>query len=540
MRSLQVVAVATSLLIIAYCAPVIEEQKYPPASTLNGPAAVSRPIVIVSDLHMGIGKTAGQWEKLEDFRWHNALRGFLAMISQRYGDGIDLVVAGDLLELWQHPDVSCDGCNANMDLGCSVVEVERVASRVLNAHAADLRLLGEFADRGTNRVFVIPGNHDAALLLDSIWGWTRKAIGSRTGRVFRPENGVWVSDNGFVVVEHGHQIDYHVNRLDKWPVITGRCSSDDKIYVERPWGELFVQNLFNDKETIYPIIDNLMPESAGADLYIRTQGLIGSGLDLARFIAFNVSQTSLRQKMALDASDPNKADAWNVAAARSRGHRLFADTLMSDDPLRVQLLEARDQRALEIKKALDDLAGNRTELPDEAVLALCDMIKIRSQRDPNATVQLCTRDLLIGTARSILPLSRILAPHLKTRLEGYSTMRIFIYGHTHQADFDISVKPTPARTITVLNAGAFQRLTDRDRLMELAHNRNITPEKAFETLTLEDLPACYSAIMVAYDPDGIPEPELKSWHMPETGMTGELLDPCDPRCGARPPRCRAQ
>jgi len=120
-------------------------------------------------------------------------------------------------------------------------------------------------------------------------------------------------------------------------------------------------------------------------------------------------------------------------------------------------------------------------------------------------------------------------------------MRIFVYGHTHEADFDIPVKPTSTRNITVLNAGAFQRLTDRDSFMELAAKKKISPEKAFETFTLEDdLPACYSAILVTYDQDGIPEPELRSWYMQETGATGELLEPCDPRCGARPPRCRAQ
>jgi hypothetical protein len=59
---------------------------------------------------------------------------------------------------------------------------------------------------------------------------------------------------------------------------------------------------------------------------------------------------------------------------------LFADTLASDDPLRAQLLEGQDQKTQEIKKALDDLAGNRTELPDEAVLALCDMINIHATR----------------------------------------------------------------------------------------------------------------------------------------------------------------
>jgi len=541
MRRLQVFVLTTSLLLAACCTAATATQKPSSPAPLAGQASGWRPIVIISDLHMGIGTSAGRWDNLEDFRWHNALQGFLVMLGKRYGDGVDLVVAGDLFELWQHPDVNCTGCAADKNLGCSVAEVEQVVTRALKAHAADLRLLGNFADRGTNRVFVLPGNHDAALLLDTLWERISKETGSTSGRLYRTDNGVWASDNGFVVVEHGHQIDYSVNRFDKWPVITGQCPSDEKVYVERPWGELFVQDLFNAKESRYRIIDNLIPESAGADLYTRRRGLVGSSFDIARFIAFNVNQTSLRQKIALDVSDPNKADAWDLKKARARGYHLFADTLASDDPLRTQLLEGQDQQSLEIKKALDHLAGNPSELADEAVLALCDMIKIRSQRDPNTPVQLCDKSLGISAARSILPLSRILARHLKTHLESHRNMRIFVYGHTHQADFDIPVKPTPTRSITVLNAGAFQRLTDRDSFMELAAKKNISPDEAFETFTLEDdLPACYSSVLVTYDPDGVPEPGLLIWYMTETDSMGELLGPCDPRCGARPPRCRAK
>src|SRR5947199_6989910 len=90
-----------------------------------GAPAVPRPIVVISDLHFGVGKSGEEWDRLEDFRWNTALRGFLDKVSTRFGNAVDLVVAGDLLELWQHPKICCQGCGA--DLGCRVTDIEKIA-----------------------------------------------------------------------------------------------------------------------------------------------------------------------------------------------------------------------------------------------------------------------------------------------------------------------------------------------------------------------------------------------------------------------------
>src|SRR6188768_2247437 len=68
-----------------------------------------RPVVIISDLHMGLGRNAaGEFHRTEDFRWPSALRGFLSAVSKEGGVRVDLVIAGDFLELWQRPK-PCDG-----------------------------------------------------------------------------------------------------------------------------------------------------------------------------------------------------------------------------------------------------------------------------------------------------------------------------------------------------------------------------------------------------------------------------------------------
>ena len=530
--------VLTALLFLTVaCATAATEVGQPPAVSATGPGATPRPIAVVSDFHMGVGRTAGKWSNLEDFRWTNAFRAFLDAIGRQYGDGVDLVVGGDLLELWQHPTVVCSGCGP--DLGCALAEIERVSADVIAQHTPDLRALGAFADRGTNRVFVIPGNHDAAIQLDTVWQRLRDAIGSVTGRVVRVDD-AWVSPDGLVVVEHGHQIGDNPNRFRRWPAVTGECAADGGVYVDRPWGEFFVQKLFNEAEDQHPLIDNLIPESAGAGLYSRRQGVVASSVDLARFIAFTLFQTSLWQKLELNVADPSKADAWDLKVARQRGARLFADAMGPDDPLRAQLLEGATPRAVEIRESLDALSKDPAKLSDAAVLALCDQIKIRAQREPG-TRQLCSRDLFLGTARSFFPLNRVLAPHLAARLKAYPDTRIFIYGHTHEADFDIAVSPTPTRNVTAFNSGAFQRLMDQATFRQRAAAKGSAPEDAFAAFTLEaDFPACYSAILVTYDRSGVPQPALRHWLMPESEPTGEFVLPCDLRCGAGPPRCRAQ
>src|SRR5437879_5364058 len=162
----------------------------------------SRATVFISDLHMGIGRgSAGQWDPTEDFRWSAEMESFLDEISRKYENRIDLVIVGDLLELWQpREDMICTGKNA--DYGCTDAEIEAITAVVVKAHRQDLAALGAFANKGENRIYIIPGNHDAALLLDRVWKLVHKAINiDQENRVIRVKSGIWVSADGKLVAE---------------------------------------------------------------------------------------------------------------------------------------------------------------------------------------------------------------------------------------------------------------------------------------------------------------------------------------------------
>ncbi len=495
-------------------------------------SAGQRYIVVISDLHFGQGYISpGHWHPQEDFRWSKALQGFLDRISTCSNETVDLVIAGDLLELWQPP--AALACKSRGDeLGCTPKELEAIASFVVAAHADDLAALGRFADRGANFLHIVPGNHDAGLMISGTWSIVEAAIGSAKGRVKRVNDGIWVGGtDGAVVIEHGHQIGSDVNGYGKWPEITR--SYLGKEYVLRPWGERFVQRLFNDQETLYPVIDNLSPESAGARYRMADRGLWKSVSDVARFIAFNAYETSPTQ-LSQALGQPESTGEWDVYVGRAMGHRLFALSLASEDPFRKTLL-GKSTEAGKLRKELDALARDPMRLPDGEVKLLCAQLALRTKNEVVCRVRMAGALVqgLVSTREAVL------AGHLRERMkkQELSQMRVFVYGHTHQLEEASIVAVTDLRRVTVLNTGAFQRVVDEPGFLSIAAKKGWTAPEALRNMSAKDLPACYSAVVVAM---GAPIPEARTvlWNM-EEGQQGRFLDvgenPCPKiRLGAHP------
>ena len=263
-------------------------------------SAQTRPIYVISDLHMGSGQTDDcYWNHLEDFRWPRAFDGFLRQISKDHPEGVDLVIAGDMFELWQHPTVSCAKLQ-NTECGCSIEEMKQIVRDVLKGHQSEFDALGRFLTSGENRLFVIPGNHDAAFMEDDIWTLVAQAVPEGREKVERVKSGTWFSADNRIVVEHGHQHnDLDVNNYPGWPQsVTKNCADGKRFF--RPWGENFVQTLYNEKEEKLPLIDNLIPESLGIAIYSQYSSEKNTVIkDLARFAIYNLLQTSPYQKITL-------------------------------------------------------------------------------------------------------------------------------------------------------------------------------------------------------------------------------------------------
>jgi len=481
----------------------------PAAQPARDAAAAPRPVVVISDFHMGLGRRAdGQWDPKEDFRWTGALRGFLDEVTRAHGEAVDLVIAGDFLELWQPPaDIPCVGNGA--DLGCTLAEMKEIVRRVVAAHSADAAALAAFAGRGANKVHVIPGNHDSALVIPEIWRIVADAMAAPGGRVALVADGVWTSADGKVLVEHGHQIGSDVNRYADWPTVTAR--RDGQAFVVRPWGELFVQRLFNAEEEQYPIIDNLSPETAGARYRMADRGLWRSAGDVARFVAFNVFETSARQKGAALGREPDAGVPCTRAEAEALGHRLVLGALDPKDPFRIQA-EADTEEARQLRSALD---AQVKAMPDQDLQDLC-------ARQVDATT--------LGAAieSKFVPRAEVIRKHLRERLARHPDMTVFVYGHTHQLEEAWTLSVAKERAVTVLNSGAFQRLVDERGYLARVEALGLAPEEGLRRIALESLAPCYGAVVVRYD-GGEPKAETRLWHMPEAGK-GEFVSPGSRKC----------
>lgn len=511
----------------------------PPPAPFVMPATSTAPrmIVFISDLHFGLAKTPdGRWSPKEDFRWPDALKGFLDEMGRRGNDRVDLVIVGDFLDLWQPPDtIACDSSHAD-DLGCTVPEMVSIARTVIDAHRNDLALLRDFAKRGDNRLHIIPGNHDAALLLPEVWNLLSAPLDVPAGHVALVTGGFWTTPDGRVVAEHGHQVGNDVNRYEHWPVITRNRLGTT--YLDRSWGERLVYQVFNSREQTYEIIDNISPLTVGVKYLIADRGF-RSAADAARLIQFMLFETSPGQKLgSLGASRPaasrggtpppppdaNDLANWDIEDARQKiGYRLFLDALAEDDPLRAEI-EGPDATSQALRAELAARALDKTKLTDEEVRTLCDHLAFR--KAPEQCV-VPTASALIES--SLVPRRHVVGAHLDHYLRNDDRLLIFVYGHTHDFEEGWPLKVSGGGEVTVHNTGAFQRTVDEAGFLARVAQKNLAASEALRTIKLDDLPPCYSAVLVTYSASGVAESKTWRWHQKEGGI-GTLVEPGDDRC----------
>jgi UDP-2,3-diacylglucosamine pyrophosphatase LpxH len=262
--------------------------------------------VFISDLHLGLGRTeqdqkgawvVGAWHPMEDFRWQQQFDAFLSNLegrAKRTGVPIDLIILGDFLELWQTPWPPSDciynkqgkaispakakNTDVQKDWSCSEADALKRLQRVLGAHTTTLTHLKRFAESGDNRLTIVIGNHDAALIYPRIAAATLAAIGSSPERVRIASEGYWHSADGQIFAEHGHFLENDVNIYDVLPAsclaLNNRQAScgQQGVFLRRPWGEQFVQRYYNKFEETYQVIDNMTSEWYGVKLAVAEAG----------------------------------------------------------------------------------------------------------------------------------------------------------------------------------------------------------------------------------------------------------------------------
>lgn len=500
------------------------------------PGEGSRRVVVLSDLHMGEGRdAAGTWHPHEDFRWADDLELFLTALDTEGAGATDLILDGDTFELAQSADAVC--VYEDPALGCTAPEALARLERALAAHAREIRAFAAFARAGDNRVVLVPGDHDAALLFPPVGARAVSAFEAPPERVMLATAGYWRSADGLVHVEHGQQLETRADRFDGWP--TPFLTRSGRQHLARPRGHQVVQPLFDQHEGQFPIVDNLADDSAGVRDALSTIGAtdVGAAVPaLLRYLLFRMSWQQFR--MDLDRGDV-EPPVWNVADVRAEGPGFLLDSLPEDD--RFKPLATR---------ALDDgrLDTLMEDLDDDELVALCDyraavrrarrrFERILTQLDPTGPpVAECPRTPeTTGSAYEYFWRSRdrLFLRHLERRQGDGPPIAVLVHGHTHLADYRqgnfarVEVGRayvvdgfSPVRNAAmpvVINGGAWQRTVTPVMLRRFTQERSASDADVLGTLQPEQLPPCYSFVQIdAYD-DRPGPPVLRYWRQEEDG-----------------------
>ena len=504
-----------------------------------------RRVVVLGDMHLGEGRGAdGAWSPYEDFRWADDLRGFLDALAD-VGAPTDLVLNGDTFDLLQAGDGTC--AHDDPDLGCSEAEALARLDRVLAAHRGEVAALAAFAAAGDNRLVLVPGDHDAALLFPAVGRRAVEAFAAAPGRVRVAGDGYWRSADGLIHAEHGHQIEHRADRFERWPAPFETRSGPRRL--ERPWGQSVVQALYDRYELRFPIVDNFAEDGAGVREALAAAGVDDAGAaapDLLRFLLFRMSWQQFR--MDLDRGDV-EPPAWDLGEVRAAGPRFLVDSLADDDrfkPLAARALDAGRLTAL------------MEALGDDELAALCDhraalrrarrrFERILTQFDPTGPpVAECPRTPETAAPRFEYfwgSRDRVFGRHLE-QMADPRPVAVMVHGHTHLADYrqgnftrveagrtyvvDGFSPVRGAATPVVVNGGAWQRTVTPRQLDEHRRRQGVSEAGLLESMRPEQLPPCYSFVQIEPYTERPDPPMLRYWRQADDG-TWTMA----PRCGRR-------
>jgi hypothetical protein len=485
---------------------------------------------VLSDFHMGTGRDAtGRWAPAEDFRWTDEFIAFLTAVSGEGNNAVDLVLNGDTFELLQG---TCGG--SDRDAGCTEAEALARLTQVLKAHDGEITALGQFARAGSNRVIFVPGDHDAALLFPNVGSRVVSALGAPSDRVEVARSGHWLSQDGRVYAEHGHQIGFNAHRFANWPSPFIQRSAGDQL--SRPWGERLMLGLYDRYERQYSIVDNVAAAGNGLRYVPSPDETSATNVapELLRYLLFTVSWQQFR--MELDDGEV-RPPTWDLTQVRAQGPSFLVSSLPDDDRLKPLAAKAlADGGLTDLVKSLSD---------DEIVL-LCDyraaVRRSRRRLEPTLT-QLAPRGPAPtecprtpesrGTTFEYFWRSRDLTfqRHLDAAArqlpDPSRPIHVFVYGHTHLPDRNQSSANmisggllkipmegfSPVRgalTPIAINGGAWQRTITPIQLERLATERNVSVRDLLSSMKPEDLSPCYGFVQVS-STSGAPVPAVRYW-----------------------------
>lgn len=235
-------------------------------------------VAVISDLHVGDPASP----ELEDFdRDDDFVRLVSVELPARLGAPATLVINGDFIDFPQVlPALS------RHDLGdvygTTEAESLRRFDRARVGHPRVFAALAGFLRAG-NQVLLLPGNHDPDYHWPAVEAALRAALGDPQPPHFVFVAGGELHERG-VHIEHGNQYSYD-NRFDHWP--RPILDAPDGPRLERPWGTLFMDLVYNDAEAAHRTLNRIYPHGTLAAIVARSiaSGQVSRSL-LVRVVGF--------------------------------------------------------------------------------------------------------------------------------------------------------------------------------------------------------------------------------------------------------------
>jgi UDP-2,3-diacylglucosamine pyrophosphatase LpxH len=508
----------------------------------SGPALrtepASRSIVVLSDLHMGSGRDSSrQWLPQERFRWSKEFAEFLKSVSRTGNNAVDLVLNGDTFEILRTPE---DACGADSpDEGCTEAGAVARLDQLLKTHAGEIDALAEFARTGSNHVTFVPGDRDAALLFGRVQRRLLSAIDAPREKVATASAGYWLSPDGQVFVEHGHQVGFSPHRLDRWPAPFVKRSGADRLV--RSWGERLLAELEAAYQGRFPAVAHVAALGTGFKYVFALDEQMANRLlpQLLRHSLFSISWQQFR--MELDDGDV-APPAWDLERLREQGSAFVAASIPNDDPLKPL-----------VTKALSGGGLDAIQLTDDEIVAVCDYraaVRRARRRFEHTLTQLAPRGPAVAECpRSAgsrgatyeyfwrsrdLMFSRHLDAIAGQGAAARRPIRVFVYGHTHVPDRAQSLANTisggllkipmegfsPRRgelTPVVINGGAWMRTMTPVSLERAAADSGRTVAAVLATIRPEELAPCYSFVQISME-TGDALPAVRYWRRSAEGQ----------------------
>ena len=512
-------------------------------------AGSRRLVAVIADLHLGPGRDeAGAWRPGEDFRWGAELARFLDALDTEGAGATDLILNGDTFDLTRPADAAC--AHDDPSLGCTEPAALARLDRVVAAHADVIDALAAFAASGTNRVVLVPGEHDAALLFPAVRGRVERALGTAGGRPEVAVGGFWQSDDGRIHVEHGHQIGWRADRFEGWP--EPFVERDGRRHLARPERGRAIDTLFDELEARYPVVDSFADEGAGLTMGLAADGANDLGAaapGLLRYVLFRMPWQQFR--VDLDAGDV-QPPSWDLAAVREQGQAFLVDSLPNDHPFKPLARQAQATGRLE-----ESMEG----LGDDELVALCDyraaarrarrrFERVLTQFDPQGPpVRECprhpdsrgglfvyfwrTRDRLYGGR---------LEEAQADRAPDAPPIAVFVHNHTHLVDWRQRVLEltrlgrtvivdgfSPVRNAlapVVVNGGPWHRTITPVQFGRLRAEHGLSHAELLRALRPEHLPPCYGFVRIDPYEDAPGLPAIRYWRATDDGTGWEMAESC--------------